>query len=330
VNVGLSDSQLCHRRRSTWIRIILAGIVGLIAFYTLTGCAEGGSTPGASPTATPASKNQASPWKLIWNDEFDGRAGAPPDPSKWTPDIGGNGWNANQLEYNTDNLNAYHDGQGNLVLEARKVHPKGLQCQHGPCQDTSAEDNPEGLQCWYGPCQYTSARINTSDHFSFTYGLIVARIKIPYGQGLWSGFWLLGSNFETVGWPACGEIDVMENFGKKEPATIHGSVHSPGTPPEAHTLFTDSYTLPHGRFADDFHVFALQWDPDHLYFFVDGINYATLDKATLTNQENWVFDHPFHIILNVAVGGNWPGSPDSTTVFPQRMSVSYVRVYQNE
>jgi beta-glucanase (GH16 family) len=260
---------------------------------------------------TPATpKNQASPWKLVWNDEFSGPAGAPPDPSKWTPDIGGNGWANTQLEYDTDNLNAYQDGQGNLVLEARKV-------------------KSEGLQCWYGPCQYTSARINTHNHFSFTYGLLVARIKMPYGQGLWPGFWLLGSNFATVGWPTSGEIDVMENLGKKEPATIHGTVHGPETSSDSHTLFTRSYTLPHGNFADDYHVFALQWNLSHLYFFVDGINYATFDKATLTNQQDWVFIHPFHIILDVAVGG-WPGSPDSTTVFPQKMYVSYVRVYKNE
>ena len=102
------------------------------------------------------------------------------------------------MQYNTDNQNVYQDGQGNLVLEARK-------------------SNPEGLQCWYGPCDYTSARITTSGHFSFTYGRLEARIKIPYGQGLWSGLWLLGSNVVTVGWPLCGEVDIMENIGK-EPA----------------------------------------------------------------------------------------------------------------
>ncbi len=260
------------------------------------------SASGARTTAT--SKNQASPWKLVWNDEFNGPAGTPPNPSKWTPEIGGNGWGNKQLEYDTDNLNAYQDGQGHLVLEARK-------------------GNPEELQCWYGPCQYTSARISTSGHFSFTYGLLEARIKIPYGQGLWSAFWLLGSNCATVGWPTCGEIDVMENIGKKEPATIHGSVHGP-------EVFSGSYMLPHGAFADGFHIFALQWNPSHLDFLVDGINYYTVNRATLTNQQDWVYNHPFDIILNVAVGGVWPGSPDSTTVFPQKMYVSYVRLYTNK
>ena len=304
MNVGLSGAQLRHRRRLARVTTILAAIVGLIASYPIMGCASLESASGARTTATATSNNQASPWKLVWDDEFNGSAGAPPDPSKWTPEVAGNGWGSKQLEYNTDNLNAYQDGQGNLVLEARK-------------------GNPEELQCWYGPCRYTSARISTSGHFSFTYGLLEARIKIPYGQGLWSAFWLLGSNCATVGWPTCGEIDVMEQVGKKEPATIHGSAHGP-------EKFSGSCTLPHGAFADGFHVFVLQWDPSHLSFFVDGMNYATLDKATLTNQQDWVYNHPYDIILNVAVGGVWPGSPDSTTVFPQKMYVSYVRLYKNE
>ena len=251
-------------------------------------------------TVTATSKGQTSPWKLVWSDEFNGPQGAPPDPNKWTPEIGGGGWGSRQLDYDTNNRNVYLDGQGDLVLEARK-------------------DNPGGYQCWYGRCQYTSARITTGGHFSFTYGLLEARIKIPRGQGIWSGFWLSGENCATVGWPACGEIDVMENIGS-QPDTIHASVHGP-------EYFSHPYKLQHSAFADDFHVFALQWDSDHLYFLVDGINYTTLNRAALANQADWVFNHPFNILLNIPLGG-WAGAPDSTTVFPQKMYVSYVRLYK--
>lgn len=310
MKAGLSSAQLRLRRRFLRVTIILTGIVGLLAIYPLTGCGSLGGvpdtrttlavalTPTPIPTATPT--GQASPWKLVWSDEFHGPKGAPPDPKKWTPQTGGGGWTQpRNLEYDTDNQNAYQDGQGNLVLEARKGD--GVR-----------------YQCWYGPCRYTSARITTAGRYSVTYGLLEARIKIPYSQGIWSGFWLSGDNCATVGWPACGEIDIMENISS-EPAIIHGTVHGPG-------YFTGSYKLQHGAFADAFHVYALQWDPDHLYFFVDGINYATLTRTTLTNQTDWVYNHPFDIILNVPVGG-WAGNPDSTTVFPQKMYVSYVRVY---
>jgi beta-glucanase (GH16 family) len=204
------------------------------------------------------------------------------------------------MEYNTNNQNIYQDGQGNLVLEARK-------------------ENPAGYQCWYGPCLYTSAQITTLGHFSFTYGLLEARIKIPCSTGLWSAFWLLGANCDKVGWPACGEIDAMENISI-EPATVHGTVHGP-------EYFGSSYKLHDGIFADNFHVFALQWDETHLSFFVDGIHYSTFDRASLVKQEDWVYDHPFSIVLNLPVGGKWLGDPDETTVFPDKMYVSYVRYY---
>jgi beta-glucanase (GH16 family) len=314
LKVELPGAQSRLRRRVLKITIILTGIVGLVGIYPLTGCASLGGAPGSRTTLaiimTPIAKRivaakvggQASPWKLVWSDEFNGPPGAPPDPNKWTPETGGEGWGTKQLDYDTNNRNAYQDGQGNLILEARK-------------------DNAARYQCWYGPCLYTSARITTSGHFSFTYGLLEARIKIPKSQGIWSAFWLLGNNCATVGFPTCGEIDVMENISS-EPAIIHGTEHSP-------EYFTGFYKLQHGAFADAFHVYALQWDPDHLYFLVDGINYATLNRATLTDRASWVFNHPFSILLDVPVGG-WAGTPDSTNVFPQKMYVSYVRVYKYE
>lgn len=284
----------------------------LLVFCSLAGCGNLGNTPhrdddgsiavqsatAATPTTTPT--QQASPWKLVWSDEFDGASRTPPDSDKWTPAVGGDGWGNQQLDYDTNNKNVYQDGQGNLVIEARK-------------------GNPTNYQCWYGQCQYTSAQITTKGHFSFTYGRLEARMKVPAGQGIWSAFWLLGDNCATVGWPTCGEIDVMENVGK-QPNIVYGTVHGPG-------YFSGTSQLRHGVFSDDFHVFALQWDPSHLRFFVDGVNYATYNRAALANQAQWVYNHPFHIVLNVSVGGVWPGSPDATTVFPQKMIISYMRVY---
>jgi beta-glucanase (GH16 family) len=283
-------------------------IAGLIALYSLVGCTGPGDVPGikkkpkttptiAMPTATP--KQQAP----IWSDEFNGPKGTAPDPLKWTPEIGGEGWGNGQLDYDTNNQNTYQDGQGNLVLEAR-------------------QENPVGSHCWYGPCQYTSAQITTSGHFTFTYGRLEARIKLPFGQGIWPAFWLVDNNCADVWQPACGEIDIMENIGK-EPDTNYGTVHGPG-------YFSGTYKLLHGAFSDDFHIFALQWDSNHLYFFVDGINYYTVDRTTITNQTHWVYDHPFYIVLDIAIGGPWAGSPDSTTVWPQKMYVSYVRLYKNK
>lgn len=309
-----------HRLRRQLITVMLASIVGVLALYPLVGCSSLGSGPGTGTTptsghtttplptlpATPVTaltpRGKPLPWKLVWSDEFNGPAGTPPDPHKWSPEIGGAGWGNHQLEYDTANMNAYQDGQGHLILEARK-------------------NNSAQYQCWYGSCEYTSAQISTSGHFSFTYGLLEASIKIPFGQGIWSAFWLLGNNCATVGWPTCGEIDVMENIGL-QPDLIYGTVHGPG-------YFSGNYKLPRGAYSDNFHVFALQWDPNHLYFFVDGVNYYTVDRTKLTNQTYWVFDHPFSIILGAPVGGVWPGSPDSTTVFPQKMSISYIRLYQD-
>lgn len=244
---------------------------------------------------------QDPPGKLIWSDEFNGSDATPPDPNIWTSNYGGNGWGNKQLEYDTNNKNAYQDGQGNLVIETDKA-------------------NPDGLKCWYGSCQYTSARISTSTHFSFTYGRLEARIKIPTGQGIWPAFWLLGNNIKSAGWPNCGEIDVMEDKGS-EPSHTRGAAHGPDG-------FTKdlSSDLPLGHYADSFHTFALQWEPDRLSFFVDDINYGILNKADVKPQD-WVFNHPFNIILNVAAGGTWIGNPDVSTVFPQKMDIDYVRLY---
>ncbi len=251
--------------------------------------------------STPASCPGQSDWKVVWSDEFSGPTGAAPDASKWNYDLGGGGWGNNEIEVYTDHReNSYLDGQGNLVIRVVKA--------------------PSG--------DYTSARLKTLAKFSVRYGKIEARIKLPFGQGIWSAFWMLGINFESpgVGWPKCGEIDIMENIGR-EPGTVHGTVHGPGYSEEQG--IGKAYTLSNGRrFTDDYQIFGIEWSPDSIQFFVDGSLYHSVIPSTLPTGTEWVFNHPFFLLLNVAVGGGWPGNPDSTTVFPQRMLVDYVRVYK--
>jgi beta-glucanase (GH16 family) len=165
---------------------------------------------------------------------------------------------------------------------------------------------------------------------SQAYGRFEARIRIPSGQGMWPAFWMLGDNISSVGWPKCGEIDIMENIGK-EPGLVHGSVHGPMTTGGA-TDLTSTVSLSTGKdFASAFHLYAVEWEPDVVRFYVDETLYATYTAssvaATPSTAGSWVFDHPFFLILNVAVGGSWPGPPDATTPFPQTMLVDYVRVY---
>jgi beta-glucanase (GH16 family) len=263
----------------------------------LAACA---SSEPPSPTPSPSSRT------LVWSDEFDGAAGASVDRSRWTFDIGGGGWGNEELQTYTDRaVNASLDGNGNLVIVASRETFTG----------------PDGI-----PRAYTSARLKTQGLFAQAYGRFEGRMQIPFGQGLWPAFWMLGADITTVGWPACGEIDIMENIGR-EPSTVHGSLHAPQTPSGTGSA-TSSSMLPAGqRFADDFHVFAVEWEPNQIRFSVDGTLYATRTPADLPAGTRWVFDHPFFLILNVAVGGRWPGSPDATTTFPQRLRVDYVRVY---
>jgi beta-glucanase (GH16 family) len=245
-------------------------------------------------------------WTLTWSDEFDGPRGSMPDPSKWVPEtgVGNNGWGNNELEYYTARPQNVHVQDGNLVVTAIKETYTGT----------------DGLTR-----NYTSARLKTAGLFTQTYGRFEARIKIPYGQGMWPAFWMLGNDIGSNGWPMCGEIDIMENVGS-EPSTVHGSMHGPGY--SGGNPLTAALTLPAGqRFADDFHLFAVEWETNVVRFYVDGNLYETRIPSDLPAGTRWVFDHPFFILLNVAVGGNWPGDPDPTTVFPQTMLVDYVRVY---
>lgn len=247
--------------------------------------------------------------KLAFKDEFNGRANTPIDSTKWTAETGGHGWGNQELEFHSNSIdNAYINGAGALVIKAIKLPP------------------PLTLSCWYGPCQYTSARLVTKGKFEQKYGRFEARIKIPRGQGIWPAFWMLGNNIDTVGWPACGEIDIMENIGR-EPTIVHGTLHGPGF--NGANGISGSYSTPtNSVFADDYHVYAVEWSENKISMYVDGVNYKTISATDVPQGGQWVFDHPHFMILNVAVGGGWPGNPDGTTVFPQEMLVDYVRVYK--
>lgn len=245
--------------------------------------------------------------KYLFQDEFNQGKDFPVDSSKWVIETGGEGWGNSELEYyRSSKENLYHDGNGSLVIKAKKETP------------------PLSLSCWYGPCQYTSARIKTMDKFETTYGRFEARIKIPKGQGIWPAFWLLGGNIDQVGWPACGEIDIMENIGR-EPNIVHGTIHGPGYSGGNGIGGQITNKVP---YSDDFHVYAVEWSPKKIDWYVDGQLYKTTTPADLPSGTSWVFDHDFFIILNLAVGGNWPGNPDESTVFPQEMLIDYVRVTQ--
>lgn len=266
------------------VSLFLPSCLLLVAIMTFSGCNK-------NPLSTDRQ------WELAWSDEFDGPAGQRPDSSKWDYDIG-TGWGNAQWEYDTDRpTNVSLDGNGRLAIVARKET--------------------------YETQEYTSARIVTRDKFEPTYGRVEARILLPIGQGIWPAFWLLGADFESVGWPRCGEIDIMEYRGQ-EPKIAHGSLHGPGY--SGGDAITRRYSLGSGQFNEGFHEFAIEWSADYIEWYIDKQLYLVVRPQDVPGD--WVFNHPFYLILNVAVGGNWVGPPDSTTSFPQTMLVDWVRVYR--
>jgi beta-glucanase (GH16 family) len=271
-------------------------LCGHIVLLSTAMCWAGSSAPTPPPAG----------FVLTWSDEFNGANGSLPDPSKWVMETGSKGWGNNELETYTNRTENAHMQDGNLVITANKEKYTGT----------------DGIAR-----EYTSARIKTAGLFEQKYGRFESRIKIPQGQGMWPAFWMLGNNIDKGGWPTCGEIDVMENIGK-EPAAAHGSMHGPGY--SGAKGLTAAFNLAAGKFADDFHIFAIEWEAAAVRFYVDGKLYETRTPADVPAGRAWVFDHPFFILLNVAVGGDWPGSPNSTTVFPQTMLVDYVRVYSKK
>ncbi|MFI2644052.1 lectin [Streptomyces sp. NPDC018610] len=275
-------------------RCLLAALSAALVGSAAVGTARA-DTPAAAPTAAAVS---------TFSDTFDGPAGAAVDSGKWQTETGDNVNNHERQYYTSGNKNAALDGQGHLVITARR-------------------ENPSNYQCWYGTCQYTSARLNTSGKFSAQYGHVEARMKIPRGQGMWPAFWMLGTDIGQVGWPNSGEIDVMENVGF-EPSTVHGTIHGPGYSGSAG--IGAPYSLPNGQaFADAFHTYAVDWAPDSITWSVDGNVYQRRTPADLGGN-TWVFNKPFFLILNLAVGGYWPGDPDGSTSFPQQLVVDSVSV----
>ena len=244
----------------------------------------------------------------LWQDEFHQPAGSAPDPNKWVYDLGASGWGNKELQRYTDSR------ENSFVVE----DPEATDGRALVIKAVRAEDGT-----------YTSARLKTHGKFATGPARIEARLKLPKGQGIWPAFWMLGDNIEQVPWPACGEIDIMELVGHL-PGTLHGTLHGPGY--SAQHGPTRSTQLPAGEtFADAYHVFAVDWKPDRIDWLLDGKIYHTETPADLPPGTKWVFDGPpFFLLLNLAVGGLWPGYPDETTQFPQEYRIDYVRVYPHE
>ena len=275
--------------------LLLMTACGLAATPTPTTTPSPTATPVPTvtpmPTATP--EWQRDGWTLSWQDEF---MDTEIDSEKWMHELGGHGWGNAEMQYYSNRPENSRIEDGNLVIEVREELFMGK--------------------------PYTSARMITKDRFTQTYGRYEARIKLPYSQGIWPAFWMLGDTIFSDGWPNSGEIDIMEHIGK-EPKTVFGTVHGPGYSGADGVGGSHSVGQP---LSDDFHVYAVEWEPEEIRWYFDDLNYFTLTPDDVPGE--WVYDHPFFILLNVAVGGYWPGYPDETTIFPQQMLVDYVRVYE--
>lgn len=231
-----------------------------------------------------------------WETNFDGDA---IDQSLWTHEIGGGGWGNNELQYYTDRSTNSFQTAGYLFIEAK--------------EET------------FGDRDYTSARLVSKDKFEPQYGRIDIRAKLPKGKGLWPALWMLGQDFQEVGWPSCGEIDIMELIGSS-PKIVHGTAHYLSDNNGPQFRGSSTFLQGGGDFSDEFHVFSIVWRENYIEWRMDGQKFHSLTPADLDGV--WPFNDGFFFIMNVAVGGDWPGSPDANTVFPQRMLVDYIRLYK--
>lgn len=235
-------------------------------------------------------------WELTWSDDFNGTAGSAPDNSKWNFDLGTgtNGWGNSELQtYTNQPSNIQQDGNGRLLITARSGG-------------------------------FTSARINTKGKFAQAYGRFEARIKTTHGPGVWPAFWMMGANIDSKPWPQCGEIDILEQKGQ-EPHITYSTIHGPGY--AGGSSIAKMFSLENDRFDNDFHIYAVEWGTDFIDFYVDNFLFHRITPETLKGKE-WVFNQPFFILLNVAIGGNYVGFPTAGTPFPQSMMVDYVKVYK--
>lgn len=253
------------------------------------------SSSSGAPTTGYTSPLTYSNYTLVWDDEFNGNSLS----SSWTFDIGtgSSGWGNNELQYYTDKNHSVNNGY--LEITAKKEQ--------------------------FNAQQYTSSRLKTQGIKSWKYGRIDIRAALPYGQGIWPAFWMLGDNISSIGWPSCGEIDIMELIGGAglNDKTVHGTVH--WSENGSHAQFGKSKTLASGKFADEFHVFSIVWNQNSITWLLDNVAYNTVD---ITPTKMNAFKENFFLIFNMAVGGNWPGNPDATTIFPQKMYIDYVRIFQ--
>jgi len=278
----------------------LSGIA--LFMFLLVGC----TAVAPEPTITPAPTSTPAPsptpewnrpgWNLVWQDEFDGTE---LNRENWTYDTGGGGWGNAEWEAYSDRPENVRLVNGMLVIEAREE------------------------EVTFSGLPYSSARIKTQGLHAWQYGRIEARVKLPHGQGIWPAFWMLGENIPQKGWPAAGEIDILEFIGR-EPDHIYATVHAPGY--SGGNGVGSSLVVPADTLKNDFHVYAIEWQENEIRWYFDDQEYFKITPADVPNT--WIFDHPFFIIMNVAVGGRWPGYPDKTTTFPQFLFVDYVRVYQ--
>jgi beta-glucanase (GH16 family) len=266
--------------------------IAAIGFVVLIcGCPRGNAAPPPGYT-------------LVWSDEFNQPVGSPPDPKHWNHETGDSGYGNQELEDYVDDIE-----HAQIVADPSATDGRALQIE--ATKDASG--------------RYFSARLNSAGHETPMYGFVEARIRLPRGQGIWPAFWLLGNNISTVGWPACGEMDVMENIGMESWRGLNeGSLHLAGRsgPDSLHA----SYQLPNGeRFSDAYHLFQMLWLPNAISYYVDGRLYETRTPADSSGK--WPFNQPAFMIVNLAVGGNFPGNPDATTIFPSKMLIDYVRIY---
>jgi beta-glucanase (GH16 family) len=280
-------------------RVIIAVVlVSCLVFCQKENTTEAGN--GNNNDAIPVPEG----WDLVWNDEFEGSA---IDPNKWEHEVNADGGGNNELQYYTNREANSWVEDGFLTLQALKEHYPG----------------PDGTR------EYTSARIRTAGKGDWKYGRFEIRAKLPEGQGLWPAIWMLSTYGNYGGWAASGEIDIMEELGQ-EPDKVYGTLHYGASYPN-NVQQGRSFILPEGTFAEDFHTFAIEWDTTRFQWFVDDSCYSTITSwYTEGHDYPAPFNQKFHLIFNVAVGGNWPGSPDATTEFPQQMVVDYARVFQKE
>ena len=249
-----------------------------------------------------ANKWELEGWNIVWQDEFDKDS---LDLTKWSHETGGHGWGNNELQYYTDSDSNSYVENGNLVLKAEVV--------------------PQGIGSSRGLRYYSSARLRTYGKGDWKYGRIEVKAKVASGQGIWPAIWMLPTDWLFGGWPSSGEIDIMEHVGY-DLGVVHGSVHTEAYNHKINTQRSSARKI--ANVDTEFHVYSIIWDKDKISFFIDDVQYFLFENDQLGNYKTWPFDQRFHLLINIAVGGDWPGNPDNSTNFPRTMLIDYVRVYE--